>query len=155
MMRRFHLPTHRADGAQGDLDFLRRKWRLAVPLELAFEFGDALRGYSVGDDDGRLVENRMCFADGTVDVAEVVAVAFLDMPVPGAPFIDERIQGHDVLGEAVDLDVVPVDDGGQILYLLLASEHGTFPGIARVQFAVRHEAVKLLARSPAVIDPVS
>src|SRR5947209_735666 len=95
MMRTLHLPSHRAHFSQsiaGSLNFLRRGRRLAVPFEFALKFGNAFGRNGIGDDDRRLVEDRVRLADSAVDVAEIVAVYFLHMPVPGAPFISQRIQ---------------------------------------------------------------
>ncbi len=63
------------------------------------------------------------------------------MPVKGFIFGAKRLKRHDVFGHAVDLDVVAVNDAGQIVKLILGGKHRRFPGVAGFLFAVGHGAV--------------
>ena len=58
-----------------------------------------------------------------------------------APFFGKRIERHDVVDEAVELDVIVVDYRDQVVDLLVAPEHGGFPDLAFLNFAVAEHDV--------------
>ena len=67
-------------------------------------------------------------------------VDFDYVPIERAPLVGQRFERHQVLGKTVDLDVVAVHDGYQVMQTFLAGQHDSFPTLAFVEFAVAHQA---------------
>ena len=61
---------------------------------------------------------------------ETVTVDFLYMPVPRLPFCLKRLERHDVFSEAVDLNVVAVDDRDQISQTIFPGKHTCLPNLS-------------------------
>src|ERR1700735_5113794 len=94
---------------------LRRVGRLAVPEIVALHVRYALARNSVGNDYLRLAfvtARAFCRGD---ELRNVVAVALEDLPVERAVFLRKRLERHDVLRAAVDLDEVAIDDCGEVV----------------------------------------
>ena len=72
---------------------------------------------------------------------EVVAVDLDGVPAEGAPFVGQRLDFHDVLYEAVELDAVVVHDGDHVVDLVESAGHGGFPDLAFLDFAVAQQHV--------------
>ncbi len=115
--------------------------RLAVPFVFPLEFLDALAGNRVGQDQRRLLEHGRGGADRAVDLAEIMPIDLDHVPVPGAPLVGQWLERHDVLREAIDLDVVAIDDAHEVVQPLLAAQHARLPCRTRFLFSVRHETV--------------
>jgi len=110
----------------------------AVPFVFAFEFDDAFAGDGMGDDERGLFVNGFGLLHGGDDFLEVVAVNFQNVPAEGFPFGVQAFKGHDIFGEAVDLNIVAVNESDEVVELFLAGKHGGFPIIAFVELAVAH-----------------
>jgi hypothetical protein len=95
----------------------------------------------VRDDDLRLPAHALRLLDGVDERGDVVAVAFEDVPVERAVLVGERLERHHVLGAAVDLDHVAVDDAGEIVELELGGGHHRLPMEAALVLAVARDDV--------------
>ena len=96
------------------------------------------------DDQGRFFKDRARFRGGGDDGLEAVPVDLQDVPIERLIFLPERLQGHHVLGEAVYLDVVAVDERGQVGKFVLAREHRRFPDVPFLLLRIRHQAIDAL-----------
>ena len=67
---------------------------------------------------------------------DVMAVELEHVPAEGSPLVGQRLQFHDVLHETVELDAVVVHDGADVIDLVEGAEHGGFPDLAFLDFAV-------------------
>ena len=95
----------------------------------------------VGDDRGRLAFGRGGFSKRRLQRRDAVAVHLDGVPVEGAPFFRQRIERHDVVHEAVQLDAIVIDDGHQVVDVLVAAEHGRFPDLPFLDLAVAENDV--------------
>ena len=77
---------------------------------------------------------------GLQDLPHVVPVDLDDVPAEGPPLVPEGLQGHDLLGGAVDLHLVAVDERGDVVQLVMGGQHGRFPVLALLQLPVPQQA---------------
>ena len=112
-----------------------------MPGVLALHERDALALDGVGDDDARAGALGLGKRNGGIKRRDVVAVALDDVPAERLPFLRQRVGRHDVVDGAVELDVVAVDDGNEIVELKLRRAHGRLPDGALVELAVAHDGV--------------
>src|SRR3989344_4075172 len=124
--------------------------RFTVPVVVELYFRHALPRNRVGDDDGRLFIDRFRLLDRSDDCRNIVSIYFEHMPVERLVLRAKRLKWHDIFRHPVYLDVVAVDDGGQIVEFVFARKHRAFPCIARVLLPVAHEAVHAF---PATVHP--
>ena len=112
-----------------------------MPQIIAFHERDALARHGVRDDHLRLALHRLRLVECRDQRRHVVAVARDDVPVERAVFVRQRLERHDVLGAAVDLDEVAVDDARQVVELELGGRHHRFPVQPALVLAVRRHHV--------------
>src|SRR5579864_1628448 len=122
-----------------------------VPLRVALHPAHAPALDRVGDDqlgrgDGVGVKDVEDVEDGV----EVVAVDPVNPPAEALKPRPEGLEAHDVLGVAVDREVVAVDDRDQRAELELARGHGRLPHLPLVKLAVAGQAV---GAERAAVDP--
>ena len=101
----------------------------------------ALAFDGVGDDHHRPLRLRVRGVDGVADLVEVVAVDLEHAPAEGLELLVERLQRHDLLGRAVEAEVVAVDERREVGELVVAGGHGGLPHRALVALAVAEHAV--------------
>ena len=107
-----------------------------MELGAAFHEADAFADDGVSQHyAGNAVFNRI--SDCAAERREIVAVTFDDAPAVGSPVSHQR-HGHDVVGRAGDLDVVPVDDDRQARELLLDGKTTGLPHLTLLLLAVGH-----------------
>ena len=75
------------------------------------------------------------------DRRQVVAVDLDGVPAEGAPLVGQRLDFHDVLDEAIELDAVVVHDGDHVVDLVEGARHGRFPDLAFLDLAVAEHDV--------------
>src|SRR5581483_3577875 len=63
------------------------------------------------------------------------------MPSEGTPLVGERRYIHDVLDEPVELDLVVIHDRDYVVDLVIRAEHGRFPDLSFLTFAVAQHHV--------------
>jgi len=77
------------------------------------------------------------FGEGLEDGGEVVGLMEgEDLPAEGLPFGFQGVSIEDGAGIAVNLLVVSVYDGDQVIYPVVGGEEGGFPDLAFVDFAI-------------------
>src|SRR5579862_674942 len=113
----------------------------AVPGGHVLHVRHALALDGVGDDDARAVMRGAGAAEGLEQRGHVVAVDLGDRPVEGAPFRGQRLQPHDLVVARVALQLVVVDDGAEIVELVMRRAHRAFPYLALLQLAVAQERI--------------
>src|SRR5262245_9033618 len=144
-----------ADGA----DRLGGFGRLAMPLRVVLHEGDALALDGVGDDCRGHSPRGLGLIEGLADLIHPVAVDLEDRPAIGLPLAGERLEVEDPRHEAVELDLVVVDDDGEIVEgVVRAAElrggHGRLPYLTLLDLAVPDDAVDA-CRRPAELEPQS
>lgn len=112
-----------------------------MPTWFTFHKRNTFAGNGVGYDDGGGFPGGFASVAGVDDVADVVSVDFKDVPAESGEFIAEGFERHDVFRVAVNLDVVAIDDPGEVVELVFCGKHGGFPGDSAFQFAVGKNAV--------------
>src|SRR5262249_50330595 len=133
------FPAHSSKFIEEFLPFFWLR-RLAVPAEITLYLTHALAGDGVRDDDRRLFVDGIRLIACRNELRDVVAVDLKHVPVEGFVFVTERLERHYLFGHTVYLDVVPVDDGGEIREPILPSEHCRLPKISLLMLAIRHRA---------------
>ena len=75
------------------------------------------------------------------NLLHIITIHLQNNPVEGFHFGFERAEGHHIIGRAVNLFFIVVDDGNQVIHLFAASEHKGFPDLTFFEFAVagKHE----------------
>ena len=81
---------------------------------------------------------QLCLLEGGNELSEVVAVNLGSVPAKGLPFFSERLQLHNVIGPAVYLQLISVDDGDKVVELEVGGSHGGFPDLTFITFTVSH-----------------
>ena len=75
------------------------------------------------------------------DGGEVVAVDLERVPAERAPLFGQRRDFHDVLHEAIELDLVVIHDGHHVVELVKSAGHGGFPDLPFLDLAVAQHDV--------------
>src|SRR5579863_4610649 len=107
----FALRRQLAQGFVG----LRRIGRLAVPEIVALHVGYTFAWNRVGNDDLWSALETPRALRRRDELRNIVAIALEDFPVERSIFLRKRLERHNVLRAAVDLDEVAIDDGGQVV----------------------------------------
>ena len=115
--------------------------RLAMPAGVVLHEAHALALDGLGQNHSGLALGGGSFLEGLDDLVIVVAVDLDDVPAEGLALLVQRLGGHDVGGAAVDLQAVHVDDGAQVVQLILGSGHESLPNLALGDFAVAQDGV--------------
>ena len=71
-----------------------------------------------------------------------MAVDLGDPPPERLPLVHERLYGHDVVRGAVERPLVVVDDGDEVVQLVLVGEHRRLPHLTLMQLSVAQDAVR-------------
>src|SRR5439155_1117006 len=93
------------------------------------------------DDHGWLALVRMGLVDRLEDLTHVVAVDREDVPAERLPLVREGLQGHDLLRAPLLLDPVPVDEGREVVQVVLPAGKRRLPRLPDVLLAIPHDAV--------------
>src|SRR5688572_29032766 len=79
--------------------------------------------------------------EGAKDFVVVVAVDLDDVPAEAAPALGRLTEGHDLFGGSVDLQAVAVEDGAEVVELVMGGGHRGLPDLALLRLAVSEDAV--------------
>ena len=79
-------------------------------------------------------------AKGHLDLSHIVTVNLYRMPPESGPFVAQGIDGHHLLGAAVDLQTVAVDDETEVVDLMVRRCHGRLPNAPLLLLAITHDA---------------
>src|SRR3989344_7200752 len=93
------------------LFFIRR---LAVPAEIALDLAHPFAGYGVCNDNGRLFKDGFRLFARSDELRNVVTVLLKHMPAKRAIFIGKWFKRHHVFRVSVDLDIITINNTGQI-----------------------------------------
>ena len=63
------------------------------------------------------------------------------VPAAGRPFIRQRFQRHDLVHRAIQLDIVVIQDGGQVGQAIFGRGHRPFPDDPALAFAIAEQDV--------------
>src|SRR5512139_1690007 len=78
---------------------------------------------------------------GTRDGLHVMTVYVEHVPAEGLPFVEDRFDLHDIVAAAVDLELIDIDNGAEIVQEVVARRHGCLPDLAFLRLSVAEEAV--------------
>src|SRR5262245_66654740 len=101
--------------------------------------GNAFALYGMADDRGRPVRLQWNALKQRAQRGNVMAVDVGGGKSERAPLVEQRLEILDVTGEAGGLNLVVVDDSGEIGQLVLARAHGRLPHRPLVDLAVAHD----------------
>ncbi len=144
-----HLDQHLVEDAShvGGAPISARAWASCRVVDRAIVAGDrvlheahALALDRVGREPGGLSLLERQVLQGGVDLPDVVAVDLAIGPAAGANLVAQRLQVEHVLAESQGLDLVVVDDHGQVVEMVLGGQQDRLPGGAGVAVAVAHQA---------------
>src|SRR5690606_40424498 len=113
-----------------------------MPVHHALHEGDALALDGVRDDEGGPALGGVRLFHGAEAGSAVVPVDGDDVPVEGLELFAKRLDVHHVLYESVDLGLVVVQDGDQVVEPVLGRAHQRFPDLALLHLAVAEQAVE-------------
>ncbi len=82
-----------------------------------------------------------CVVEGGHDGGEIIAVDALRGPAEGFHLRHQRLEGHHAVARAVGLLVVDIDDGDQVVELVVGGAHQRLPHGALVELAVGEQGV--------------
>ena len=77
-----------------------------------------------------------------VERGQVVPVDIDGVPAKRSPLVDDGLDFHDVLDEAIQLNAVGVHNGHHVIDLVVTAEHRAFPDLAFLNLAVAHHGVR-------------
>ena len=123
------------------VEFLTIGW-FTMPADYVFHERHAFPLCGVADQSYRLA--GVVVVAGKVELADnffhIVPVNFLDVPLESAVFVDDGIDVHDLLGGAVDLQAVLVEDKNQVVQPIVGGRHGRFPDRTFLVLAIRRHS---------------
>jgi hypothetical protein len=97
-----------------------------VPFNHAFHEADALALDRVGDNEhGLSLRGGFCQSHGEIGV--VVPIDFAHVPAERTPLVGHRCGTHHVLRAAGDLERIVIEDGDEIVELIVRGGHAGFP----------------------------
>ena len=99
----------------------------AVPADLILHERDALALDGLGNDDRRLALLGLRGIDGIRDGLVVMTVDGHDVPAEGTELVLDGIDGHDVVVVAVNLKVVVIHEGDNVVAPVVAGAHRRRP----------------------------
>ena len=97
----------------------------------------------LGNQHGWFAFGCSSFPEGCVDGVEIVAVEIDNVPAEATPFVGEGLEFEDVLDEAIELNLVIVDDCSAVVDFVKSSEHRRFPDLSFLDFAISEHHVRL------------
>src|SRR6185295_324124 len=130
-----------AELCQRLLGLLARQLHAAVPVRDVFHAAHALALHRVGEKQRWAACDFVCFLERAQDRVEVVTVGFNDLPAERAELRGQRFEAHDVGIRIVGLKLVVVDDGDEIVDLVMRRAHRGFPHFALLQLAIAQHDV--------------
>src|SRR3990167_6952035 len=133
---------------RGTFDFCR--W-FTMPFITMLKHSDTFAGNRVSNNNCWLTKNGLGPANGAINLLEIMAINFNHLPIEGSPFINQGFEWHNILGKAVNLDIIAIDNCDEITKSFPPSEHNRFPSVPRIMLAIRHEAIDEFSGSLAVI----
>ena len=71
-----------------------------------------------------------------LDLVKVVTVDLHHVPAKGFQLVRNGVGAHDLVHRAVDLESVVVNDGAQVVQLIVVGQHEGLPHLALLNFAV-------------------
>ena len=115
-----------------------------MPAGNVLHEADALALDGVGQNDRRLAHGRARLLQRFHHLLHVMTIAAQHFPPEGTVFLVERLDVHDVLNAAVNLQPVLVHDADQVIELVAYGLHGGFPDGAFLLLAITHDAEHLV-----------
>ena len=134
-------PTRRlTDLIDGAFAFLAAG-SLPMPLPAVLHEADPFALDGLTDDHGGAVVMLLRGLQRLEDGGEAVAVDFQGVPVEGAPLVQHRLQAHDLVDDAAQLDVVVVHEHAEVVELESGRGHGRLPYLPGLALAVADDAI--------------
>ncbi|VVC01839.1 Uncharacterised protein [uncultured archaeon] len=118
--------------------------RPAVPAGLPFHERDALALHCVGDYHCGLALCFLRFLECSDERFHAVAVADYYVPAKGMVFLINRVDAHDILHRAVDLQLVLVHYANEVVELVVRGGHCGLPYLPFLLLAVAHYAINAI-----------
>ena len=112
-----------------------------MPGGLTLHEGHALALDRVGEDHSRYALAGHSRIERGIERREIVPVAAQHVPAEGFPLAGQVTQRHDFVGRAVELDFVPVHNGGEVIEPELHGRGGRLPDGALIELAVTEHGV--------------
>src|SRR3989344_1525154 len=135
--------TNSLKDANGDIIFCAKRSQCLDDIlpPLAFYPTHALARNRVDDDDRRLLVYCRRLTASLYELWNVVAVYLQHMPAEAFVFFTQGLKRHDGFGVTVYLNVVAVDDPGEVGKPVRTRKHCRLPEIAAIVLAVGHRTV--------------
>jgi len=133
------LTAERAEFHQCETSLLVIR-RLPVPFVFVFHKVHAFARNRVADNDRRIFVDCPRFVCGVDDLLDVVPINLDDAPVECAKFISQWFKGQNILREAINLNIVAINERRNFSQIVFAGEKNRFPRLSFVKLSIAHEA---------------
>jgi hypothetical protein len=111
-----------------------------MPAGLVLHKAHAFALDGVGQNHDRLAAGGAGLRECRNELLHVVPVRVHNLPSKTCVFVGERLYLHHVFDPSIDLQAIAVDDGDDVVEVVVAGLHSGFPDLALLLFAVAHEA---------------
>jgi hypothetical protein len=115
-----------------------------VPSGNILHEADAPALHGIGKNHHRLVLDGSSDGKGLHQLLHIVAVDAQHLPAKGGVFCGQRLHLHYILHPAVNLQPIDVNDGDDIVELVVAGLHRRLPNLPLLLLAVAHQAEDLV-----------
>ncbi len=112
-----------------------------VPFGNAFHEAYALTLGGIGDNQVGFLVGIVDGVEGLDDIIHRVPVHLDHVPSEGTPTLTDIVDGHHVLRVTADLQVVTVDDGNEVVELVLPTSHRSFVDRALALLTIAHQDI--------------
>src|SRR3989338_677008 len=119
--------------------FLGERAPVIVSLVLRERNPFSLRG--VGLDEERPLAAGFGFLEHVQYLVVIVSIDFGHVPAEGLELVQHGHDIHDVFDGSINLELVPVQDGHEVVQLVVRGRHGGLPNLSLLALAVAQHAV--------------
>ena len=112
-----------------------------MKIEVVLHEADPFAFGGAGDDGRGLSLHPLCLIEGSQNLCQVVPIDLANMPAEGAPLISHGLGIHHLIGPAIDLLSVAINDGNQIIHLIVGGSHRCLPYLPLIALSIAEENV--------------
>ena len=110
--------------------------RLTMPASIVCHEGYAVTLVGLGQDHCGTTLASSCAVEGFDDFFQIMTIDFDHVPTEGLELFVDGLHIHNIFVLTVDLETIPVNDGAQVVQLVVRSSHGRFPNQTFLDFTV-------------------
>src|SRR3989338_1945346 len=116
-------------------------WWLSVPKKIVFHKIHSVAWNGVCNNHTTFVRHSLCSLDGRHKIANVISCTANHIQSERFKLGGKRFKRHDFLCRSINLNVVAINNHGEIIQLVCAGKLNCFPRLSFLEFAVRHATI--------------